>query len=109
MNRTKYFDGSFGKVQKRYGNVNLLSGKWKAKTDNPKFNLKATGKLGDLNRVTASFKGKNSRASVSRDLRGNTSAQFSKQLRGNSSISGSVNRPKGGGAHYGITYSKRLR
>ena len=109
MNRTKYFDGSFGKIQKRYGNVNLLSGKWKAKTDNPKYNLAASGKLGDLNRVTASYKGNRTNASVSRDLQGNTSANLRRQLRGNSSISGSVNRPKGGGTHYGITYSKRLR
>ena len=108
MNRTKYFDGSFGKVQKRYGNVNLLSGNWRAKTDNPKFNLKATGKLGDLNRVTASYKGKRTNASVSRDLQGNTSANWRRQLKGNSSISGSINRPKGGGTHYGITYKNKF-
>ena len=108
MNRIKYFDGSFGKIQKRYGNVNLLSGKWKAGTDNPKYNLKATGKLGNLNRVTASFKGNRTNASVSSNLRGDTSANWRRQLRGNSSISANIKRPKGGSTYYGITYQKRI-
>lgn len=108
MNRIKYFDGSLGKIQKKYGNVNLLSGKWKAATQNPKYNLTATGKLGNINRVTASYKGNRTNASVSRDLQGNTSANLRRQLRGNSSISGSINRPKGGGTHYGIKYLKKF-
>ena len=108
MNRIKYFDGSLGKVHKKYGNVNLLSGKWKAGTQNPKYNLTATGKLGNINRVTASFKGNRTNASLSSNLRGDTSANWRRQLRGNSSISGNIRKPRGGTTHYGITYQKKF-
>ena len=108
MNRIKYFDGSLGKVQRKYGNVNLLSGKWKAGTQNPKYNLTATGKLNTVKDVTASFRGNKTTASISSDLKGHTSANYRRQLRGNSSISGSINRPKGGGTQYSITYLRRF-
>jgi hypothetical protein len=107
LKRIKYNNGSTV-IQKKYGNVNMLSGKWNVGTNNPKYNLSATGKLNTVKDVTASFRGNKTTASISSDLKGNTSANYRRQLRGNSSLSGTIKKPKGGSTYYGITYQKSI-
>ena len=110
MDRQKYSNGSLGKVQNKYGSIQAadLKGSWNATTKNKKINLAASGNMGDVNRVTASYKGKESNASVTRDSYGNTKASYNKRLKNNSDISANISRPKGGGTQYGIQYRKTL-
>lgn len=107
IKRIKYNNGSTV-IQNQYGNINMLSGKWNVGTQNPKYNISARGKLNTVKDVTASFKGNRTTASVSSNLKGDTSANWRRQLRGNSSISANIKRPKGGSTYYGITYQKRI-
>ena len=88
----------------------MLSGKWNVKTQNPKYNLSASGQLNKVKNVTASFKGRGTNASISSNLKGDTSVKWNKELRGNSSLSANIHRPRGGGGntYYGITYKKGI-
>ena len=108
MDRQKYSNGSLGKIQSKYANVSALTGNWDATTQNEKINLSASGNRGSVNQVSASYKNRNTDASLTRDSFGNTNAAYRKQLNKTSSVSASVNRPKGGGTQYGIKYQKFL-
>ena len=74
MSRQKYSNGSLGKFQSKYANVNALTGD-----------------------TTAKYNSKNTNASVTRSGQyGSIAANFISKLDNNSSISGSANRSKGG-------------
>ena len=97
-------------VQTRHVNVQALdlSGSWQANTTNKKANVAVTGKKGAVKNVSASYdSGKGFRASVSKDLGATTFANISNQ-RGPNIFSASASRPKGGGTHYRLTYTRQL-
>ncbi len=97
-------------LQNSFGNVQALdlSGSWQANTTNKKANIAVTGKKGTVKNVSASYNsGKGFRASVSKNLGAGTFANISKQ-RGPNIFSANASRPKGGGTHYGIKYTRIL-